>query len=97
MAPPPPPRGGARPGPRARAAGAATGIVGVLGAIQTPDCGVLDPEGVPHDLVIDFCRPYLGELAGVYSEWTPLQDRGLLFPEDVDRDDPWQFKNFRVL
>jgi homospermidine synthase len=25
-----------------------------------------------------------------------LQDRGVLFPEDVDASDPWQFKNFRV-
>ena len=71
-------------------------IAGILWAMQNPDCGVLDPEQLPHDFILDFCRPYLGELAGVYSGWTPLQDRGRLFPEDVDRDDPWQFKNFRV-
>ena len=45
---------------------------------------MLDPEELPHDFVIDFCRPYLGEMAGVYSSWTPLQDRGWLFPEEVD-------------
>ena len=72
-------------------------IAGVIWGIQNPDCGVLDPEALPHDYIIDFCRPYLGELAGVYSDWTPLRDRGWLFPEEVDRDDPWQFKNFRVL
>ena len=33
---------------------------------------------------------------GAYSDWTPLLDRGRLFPEDVDTADPWQFKNFRV-
>lgn len=70
---------------------------GVIWAIQNPDRGVLDPEELPHDFVIDFCRPYLGEIAGVYSSWTPLQDRGWLFPEDVDTTDPWQFKNFRVM
>ena len=26
----------------------------------------------------------------------PLNDRGRLFPEDIDAGDPWQFKNFRV-
>ncbi len=36
-------------------------------------------------------------MAGVYSDWTPLQDREALFPEEVDRTDPWQFSNFRVV
>ena len=30
------------------------------------------------------------------SDWTPLSGRGWPFDEDVDRDDPWQFKNVRV-
>jgi len=34
---------------------------------------------------------------GAYSHWTPLKDRGRLFPEELDESDPWQFKNFRVL
>ena len=71
-------------------------VAGVIWGMQNPDNGVVDPEELPHDFVIEFCRPYLGEMAGVYSDWTPLLDRGWLFPEDVDRDDPWQFKNFRV-
>jgi homospermidine synthase len=69
----------------------------VIWAIQNPQRGVLDPEELPHDFVIEFCRPYLGEVAGEYSSWTPLHDRGWLFPEDVDASDPWQFKNFRVI
>ena len=40
--------------------------------------------------------PYLGEMVGVYSDWTPLADRESLFAEDLDPSDPWQFKNFRV-
>ena len=68
----------------------------VIWGIENPDRGVVDPEELPHEFIIDFCRPYLGEMAGVYSDWTPLAGRGTLFPEDVDRDDPWQFKNFRV-
>ena len=31
------------------------------------------------------------------TDWTPLLDRGMIFPEDVDGADPWQFKNFRVV
>ena len=40
--------------------------------------------------------PYLGPVVGKYSDWTPLKGRDGLFPEDLDRTDPWQFKNFRV-
>ena len=35
----------------------------------------------------------MGEMVGVYTDWTPLVDRETLFPEDLDREDPWQFKN----
>jgi homospermidine synthase len=35
-------------------------------------------------------------VVGRYTDWTPLKDRGVLFPEDVDNDDPWQFKNVLV-
>jgi homospermidine synthase len=46
----------------------------------------------PRDLHA-LSRPVVGK----YGSWTPLQDRGQLFPEDLDADDPWQFKNFRVV
>jgi homospermidine synthase len=36
-------------------------------------------------------------MVGAYSEWTPLAGRESLFPEALDRSDPWQFKNFRVV
>jgi homospermidine synthase len=41
-------------------------------------------------------EPYLGELVGVRSDWTPLEHRESLFDEELDRTDPWQFVNFRV-
>jgi homospermidine synthase len=49
--------------------------------------------------VLDIADPYLGDIVGKYSDWTPLQERGWLYDEDgdVDRSDPWQFKNFRVV
>ena len=73
---------------------------GVLGAIvwacEHPREGVVDPEEMDYQRVLEVARPYLGKLVGVYTDWTPLADRGVLFPEDVDLSDPWQFKNFRV-
>jgi len=45
---------------------------------------------------LDIQLPYLGPVIGQYTDWTPLSDRGRLFPENVDRDDPWQFSNVLV-
>jgi homospermidine synthase len=36
-------------------------------------------------------------VVGCWSDWSPLKDRDVLFPEsNLDRKDPWQFENFRV-
>lgn len=72
-------------------------VAGVIWAMQHPDRGVIEPEDMDHAEIMDFIRPYLGQVVGEYSDWTPLMDRGRLFEEDLDRDDPWQFKNFRVV
>ncbi|MBM3357793.1 MAG: homospermidine synthase [Betaproteobacteria bacterium] len=75
-------------------------VAGVLGAmvwaLENPDRGLVDPDELDYRRVLDIADPYLGDIVGAYSDWTPLTDRGWLFPEDVDKDDPWQFKNFRV-
>jgi len=72
-------------------------LAAIVWALENPRCGVIDPDEIDFERVLEIARPYLGELVGTYSNWTPLVDRGLLFPEDLDVDDPWQFKNFRVV
>ena len=69
----------------------------IVWAVENPRRGVIDPEEADFERVLEIAAPYLGKLVGAYSEWTPLVDRGLLFPEDLDPADPWQFKNFRVV
>jgi homospermidine synthase len=56
----------------------------------------VEPDDLDHETVMEIARPYLGEMAAVYGDWTPLRHRSSLFRADVDLDDPWQFKNFRV-
>ncbi|MBL8704651.1 MAG: homospermidine synthase, partial [Rhodospirillales bacterium] len=74
------------------------GVLGaVIWAIENPTAGVIEADYMDHVRVMDIARPYLGDMVGKYSDWTPLLDRGRLFPEDVDSSDPWQFKNFRVV
>jgi homospermidine synthase len=76
---------------------AASVLAGVLWAIENPRAGITEPDDMPFDRILDIARPYLGKLTGEYTNWTPLKDRGILFAEDLDVSDPWQFKNFRVV
>ncbi len=71
-------------------------LAGCIWAIRHPERDVIEPDQLPYDEVLALARPYLGGLVGVYTDWTPLDDRAWLFSEPLDRDDPWQFVNFRV-
>lgn len=73
------------------------GLVGAMAwALRNPRAGVVEADDMDHEVVLEAAAPYLGELAGVWGDWTPLKDRSPLFPEPMDKDDPWQFLNFRV-
>ena len=71
-------------------------LAGMIWAIENPRAGILEADQLDHARVLEIAAPYLGEMAGAYSDWTPLLHRGELFPEAVDSADPWQFGNFRV-
>jgi homospermidine synthase len=68
--------------------------------IRNPDRGVLVPDDLPHEFVLERARPYLGLNISTPSDWTPLKHRSSHFPgwnrPDLDPADPWQFKNFLV-
>jgi homospermidine synthase len=69
---------------------------GVIWAMEHPRAGMVEADQLDHARVLEVALPYLGTMAGVYSDWTPLLERGVLFAEDVTAD-PWQFGNFRVV
>jgi homospermidine synthase len=71
-------------------------LAGMVWALENPDAGVIEPDDIDHERVLEVATPYLGEVAGAWGDWTPLKDRSALFPEPKDDDDPWQFLNFRV-
>ena len=64
-------------------------------AIRHPRRGLVEPDAMDHDECLDIAEPYLGKLTGAFTEWTPLQGRGELFPEKLDVDSPWQLQNIR--
>jgi homospermidine synthase len=70
---------------------------GVVWALEHPQAGIIEPEDLDFERVLEVARPYLGDMIGVSGDWTPLEGRGRLFPEDLDLEDPWQFKNVRVV
>ncbi|MDP4020521.1 MAG: saccharopine dehydrogenase C-terminal domain-containing protein [Candidatus Adlerbacteria bacterium] len=73
-------------------------LAGIIWALENPNRGVLEPEDLDYKRVLEVAMPYLGIVHGKYTNWTPLRDRKQpLFPEDIASDDPWQFKNFRVM
>ncbi len=72
-------------------------LAGMIWAMENPDRGLLEPDEIDYRRVLEICMPYLGTVTGEYTDWTPLSDRERLFPEDIDKSDPWQFKNVRVI
>lgn len=68
--------------------------------IENPARGVCVPDELPHDYVLKIARPYLGKFISKPSDWTPLEHQVNVFEgynrQDVDRRDPWQFKNFLI-
>ena len=72
-------------------------VAAMIWAIENPRRGVVDADELDHDRIMSIQEPYLGKLVGAYTDWTPLDNRdGELFPENIDRGDPWQFLNVIV-
>ncbi|MGA1498454.1 MAG: homospermidine synthase, partial [Steroidobacteraceae bacterium] len=72
-------------------------LSGMIWAIENPNAGIVEPDEIDFRRNLEICLPYLGPVVGKYTDWTPVTDRGRLFPEDLDEADPWQFKNVRVI
>jgi homospermidine synthase len=72
-------------------------LSGVVWAMENPNQGLVEPDEMDFRRNLEVCVPYLGPVSGEYTDWSPLHERERLFPEDIDKSDPWQFKNVRVL
>jgi homospermidine synthase len=71
-------------------------IAGMVWALENPGAGIVEADDMDFRRCLEIQRPYLGSVIGMYTDWTPLENRGVLFPEDLDESDPWQFKNVLV-
>jgi homospermidine synthase len=71
-------------------------LAGMVWALENPEAGIVEADEMDFKRCLDVQRPYLGPVVGHYTDWTPLTDRPGFFPEDIDRSDPWQFRNVLV-
>ncbi|HEY0938645.1 MAG TPA: saccharopine dehydrogenase C-terminal domain-containing protein [Steroidobacter sp.] len=70
-------------------------LAAVVWAIRHPRQGLVEPDQMDPEECLEVAAPYLGKLTGKFTDWTPLQGRGELFPETLDVNNPWQLQNIR--
>nr|WP_041376194.1 homospermidine synthase [Polymorphum gilvum] len=68
-------------------------LAGMVWALENPEAGIVEADDMDYRRCLEVQGPYLGPVRGYYTDWTPLDGRPGLFPEDIDESDPWQFRN----
>jgi len=71
-------------------------LAGMVWALENPQAGIVEADEMDYSRCLEVQMPYLGPVKGYYTDWTPLDGRPGLFPEDIDASDPWQFTNILV-
>lgn len=71
-------------------------LAGMVWALENPLAGIVETDEMDYRRCLEIQMPYLGPVRGYYTDWTPLTGRPGLFPEDIDENDPWQFRNILV-
>lgn len=71
-------------------------LAGMVWALENPDVGIVEADEMDYRRCLEIQKPYLGPVEGHYTDWTPLDGRPGFFPDDIDKDDPWQFRNILV-
>ena len=55
-------------------------LAGIVWMLENPDRGVTEADEMDFRRCLEIQRPYLGNVFGTYTDWTPLVDRPGLFP-----------------
>ena len=71
-------------------------LAGMVWALENPEAGIVEADEMDHERCLAVQMPYLGPVKGYYTDWTPLTGRPGFFPEDIDSDNPWSFRNILV-
>ncbi|SDJ86060.1 homospermidine synthase [Aliiruegeria lutimaris] len=71
-------------------------LAGMAWALANPKAGIVETDEMDFRFCLGVQLPYLGPVKGYFTDWTPLKDRLSLFPEELDRQNPWSFRNILV-
>jgi homospermidine synthase len=71
-------------------------LAGMVWAMENPDAGIVEADEMDFQRCLEVQLPYLGPVEGHFTDWNPLTGRSVLFPQDIDADDSWQFRNILV-
>ncbi|ROU03544.1 homospermidine synthase [Histidinibacterium lentulum] len=71
-------------------------LAGLVWALENPAAGIVESDEMDHARCLEIQRPYLGPVEAHYTDWTPLEGRPGLFPEELDEGEPWSFRNVLV-
>jgi homospermidine synthase len=71
-------------------------LADMVWAAENADAGIVEADEIDFARCLQVQRPCLGPVEGHFTTWTPLTGRSPLFPQDIDPDDPWQFRNVLV-
>lgn len=77
----------------------AIGLVSaVMWMLDNPNKGVLLPDDLPHERILEVAKPYIGKLVSKSSDWTPATNYQVFFKENknshLDKKNLWSFQNF---
>jgi homospermidine synthase len=70
-------------------------LAGMIWAIENPERGIIEPEDMDYEAILNIALPFLGNVGGHFTDWTPLSDK-TNSNEFTDQTDPWQFINIRI-
>ena len=75
-------------------------VAACLWMLENPRRGMCVPDDLPHEHILATSKPYLGRFLSLASDWNPLKHYSNAFQgfnrPQLDRSDPWQFKNFLI-
>jgi homospermidine synthase len=71
-------------------------LAAMVWAINNPRKGCVEPEELPFREVLAIALPYLGPMASIQSDWTPIKNRNTIYSFKPNKNNPWGFENFQV-
>lgn len=67
-------------------------LCGMIWAILNPEKGVVEPEGMDSDFILRVVAPYMGQVYGVWTDWSPVEKD----TEHHSKENHWGIQNVIV-